>query len=73
MLERELRGGASAPGAKSGAEVARELVALVTETQLELEKRVLKGEQVDASLLQMLRVLALEAAEYSGDDDGLAA
>lgn len=37
---------------------------LVTDTQLELEKRVLRGEQVDGALLQRLRVIAVEASEY---------
>ena len=36
---------------------------LVLDTQLELEKAVLRGEQVDADLLQMLRVISAEAAE----------
>ena len=39
-------------------------VKLVTDTQLELEKKVLKGESVDPSLLQALRVIAVEANEY---------
>ena len=59
MCERALK------HADGGADVAQGLLNLVTETQLELEKRVLKGETVDASLLQSLRVIALEAAEYT--------
>ena len=59
MYERELK------RATGGPAVASALTGLVTETQLELEKRVLRGEQVDASLLQMLRVLSLELTEYT--------
>lgn len=66
MYERELR------LADNGRRVARALVSLVTETQLELEKKVLRGEQVDADLLQLLRVLALEAAEYNGEGNSAA-
>ena len=57
--ERELKWGAN------GARVASRLLALVTDTQLELEKRVLRGEQVDGSLLQQLRIVALETTEYA--------
>jgi len=37
---------------------------LVRETQLELEKAVLRGERVDADLLQMLRIISAEAGDY---------
>jgi len=37
---------------------------LVLDTQLELEKAVLRGERVDADLLQMLRIVSAEAGEY---------
>lgn len=40
------------------------VVQLITETQLELEKKVLKGMKVDASLLQQLRVLSVELQDY---------
>ena len=53
---------------RDGQRVADAFVALVTETQLELEKRVLRGELVDQSLLQMLRVISLEAGEYASDE-----
>lgn len=39
----------------------------VRETQMHLEKAVLRGEQVDVELLQQLRVIALEMADYMGD------
>ena len=59
MCEREIGRRADGPG------VAKALVRLTTETQLELEKRVLRGEQVDGTLLQMLRVISVECAEYA--------
>lgn len=39
---------------------------LVCDTQLELEKAVLRGEQVDGSLLQQLRVIRLEVTDHIG-------
>ena len=53
----------------NGPRVATALVALVTETQLEIEKRVLRGEEVDGALLQMLRIIVLESAEYVDDGE----
>ena len=46
------------------------VVQLITETQLELEKKVLRGEQVDGSLLQQLRVLSVELEEYDPPSPG---
>ena len=63
MYERELR------AAEARTQVA--FKQLVLDTQLELEKAVLRGETVDQSLLQMLRVIGVEASElrWSGNDD----
>lgn len=60
MYERQLK--------PAGRSVVRAFAQLVKETQLEVEKRVLRGETVDASLLQMLRVISVEATEYDEDD-----
>lgn len=43
--------------------VQRAFLALVLDTQLALEKKVFRGEQVDPSLLQMLRVVSAEASD----------
>ena len=60
MLERHL----SRRAGEGGALLARAFGRLVADTQLELEKRVLRGEAVDGEMLQQLRVLAIECAEY---------
>ena len=54
--------------ASGGKRVAAAFLSLVKETQLELEKSVLRGEQVDSTLLQMLRVVAVEGAEYADEE-----
>ena len=44
---------------------------LVTETQLALEKKIFRGEQVDPALLQQLRVISIEATDFDlTPDDG---
>lgn len=58
LYERELARGSGGPY------LVNAFLALVTDTQLELEKRVVRGEEVDGALLQRLRVIALEASEY---------
>ena len=63
------RRSAAVPGRRAGGGpgVARAFAQLVSETQLELEKRVLRGEAIDAEMLQLLRVIAVETAEYVED------
>ena len=56
MYEREL--------APAGGGVQAAFDALVRGTQLELEKAVLRGETVDGSLLQMLRVISVEVTDH---------
>ena len=65
MVRKELYERSFAPASRS---VQRAFTELVAETQLELEKRVLRGESVEPALLQSLRVISLEAAEYDADD-----
>jgi len=64
VYEREFNRGVRADG-RDGADVAAALLELVTDTQLELEKQVMRGEQVDQQLLKMLRVLSVEIPEYT--------
>ena len=48
-----------------GVAVQRAFVALVTDTQLTLEKKIFRGEQVDPSLLQTLRIILAEVADLN--------
>ena len=59
------------PLGPAGAASRAAFAQLVEETLLELEKRVLRGEEVDGTLLQMLRVISVEAAEYGDDGDAV--
>ena len=45
-------------------EVQRQFASVVRETQLTLEKEVLEGRPVDTTLLQQLRVIALEMFDH---------
>ena len=56
MYEREL--------ALTSPRVQAAFAQLVRETQLELEKAVMRGQQVDGELLQMLRVISAEATNH---------
>lgn len=46
------------------------LADLLRDTQLDLEKKVLRGEMVDGDLLQQLRVIGVEVGEYDEHSDG---
>ena len=48
--------------------VQQAFISLVTDTQLELEKKVFRGEMVDPSLLQQLRVVSVEANDLTSVD-----
>ena len=43
--------------------------ALLADTQLELEKALMRGERVDVDLLQQVRVIAIESAEHVPADE----
>ena len=49
---------------RNGRHPARRYSDLVQDTMRELEKRVLRGEAVDPTLVRQMRVLSAEAAEY---------